>query len=976
MYVYTCSLTGQPRPFFARIALVCSVLGLFGRLCLGVPPVDSLAPPKHPPTRVVPPGSPSSNFLPSAHGDWKQWRGNPQHTGYQSLAGKIRTPSVRWRYRLGGRVGQEQAVLCSIPGHGGDQLLIAPTGQLAAYTLDGTPVWQRRMSFDISLLGCWDLAADGRTEVVAATGGDSGGQIHVFDAANGALLWTSPATPGDVGAVKIVQLDDSPALELLWLPATSSTLRAYSFSTGVAQPRLLWSSEIADFISDPYTYSSLAVTGGPAAGRRVVISGARHQIPLIVLEASTGSEVTRRVYTEAQGVESGGFGQLLQLRDVDGTGELQVIAIAEYSSAQQYMFQGVSRTSLENTSDMQMLDTRPVGLHYARGSVGAFDQDRPDEILVSKFDPDARRNDLLMLSSIDLSIKATLPNFYLVAIADLGDSQGPFVIGLPGVSSETPSGLEPLVAVRYNGSEFRQTAWLPGTARLAQLLPRSFDDPAMDNAGASPVLLKSAAGSSILLQRASRSAGPRDILDLTDVASGGSLASYARPGTSLDLLVVRSSSSPADARIVVGGTDGEVVFLDGLLRPVRSVLAGGYYRNQAANAHAYEVAAIADLDGTGANKILAIDSRNRVLELSDAGPGATPAGRVFWDSGGTQELLVLPWSRGGSRVLLQSPGLGAWMLNLLDSSGAAVWSRPLPAGDGIPIGFNFGRFHDSAQADIVFSCGSNASFPRPTCAWDGATGSSLWRSPAGTYWDGTLAVWDFNKDGFDDVVSNFNLYKGGIISGRSGAPIGPPTVLPQYQDLESVDYNGAPMVVGDDGATTDFVNAGDNAHLALLVATPNAGSLAVTTAWADPQRRPDDQRYSMPAAAPDSGGKWLLGVGSQSGLFDAVNPDGTTAWSVSLWNGAVLDDGLPRQNPLSSVLAMDVAGNGQPSFVVGGSDGWLYALDARTGTLVWSLDLGAPVGDPIAADVDQSGFSAIVVPSADGYLYAIGNTAK
>jgi outer membrane protein assembly factor BamB len=71
-------------------------------------------------------------------------------------------------------------------------------------------------------------------------------------------------------------------------------------------------------------------------------------------------------------------------------------------------------------------------------------------------------------------------------------------------------------------------------------------------------------------------------------------------------------------------------------------------------------------------------------------------------------------------------------------------------------------------------------------------------------------------------------------------------------------------------------------------------------------------------------------------------------------------------------VAMDVNGDGRVEFVVGGYDGWLYALDAATGALVWSLDLGAPVGDPIAADTDGDGLSEILAPTADGYLYAIG----
>ena len=95
-------------------------------------------------------------------------------------------------------------------------------------------------------------------------------------------------------------------------------------------------------------------------------------------------------------------------------------------------------------------------------------------------------------------------------------------------------------------------------------------------------------------------------------------------------------------------------------------------------------------------------------------------------------------------------------------------------------------------------------------------------------------------------------------------------------------------------------------------------------------------------------------------------------WAAGLKDGRVLAGAPPEPNPLSSVLAMDVNGDGRVEFVVGAEDGWLYALDAKTGALTWSLDLGSPAGDPIAADFEGNGFAEILVPTADGYLRAVG----
>jgi hypothetical protein len=61
------------------------------------------------------------------------------------------------------------------------------------------------------------------------------------------------------------------------------------------------------------------------------------------------------------------------------------------------------------------------------------------------------------------------------------------------------------------------------------------------------------------------------------------------------------------------------------------------------------------------------------------------------------------------------------------------------------------------------------------------------------------------------------------------------------------------------------------------------------------------------------------------------------------------------------------------AFVVGSTDGYLYALDA-CGTppgLVWSLSFGAPVGQSIFADTDGDGDEELVVTAADGYVYGL-----
>ncbi len=922
-----------------------------------------------------------TDSMPIPHGEWKQWRGNPQHTGYQSLPGKIETPAILWRYRLGGRILSEQVVLCAGQSPQDQILLVAPPGRLEAYTLNGERLWTQRHVLLLNLLGCWDVNGDGQPEIVAGTSNLSGAQLGLFDRRNGELLWISAAAPGQLGAIKVVDIAPSGGRELLWAPAASSAVYAYAFPGDLKQPRLLWQAELKDYVSDPYSFSSIAVGDIDHDGHpEVVIAGGRGQVPVIILDAATGAEKSRSLYTdEVTGAESGGTAQLLQLRDVDGTGRRQIILISNHGSADSYMFQGIAITNTVRPEASRLLDTHPVGLRYARGSAQDFNADGRVDILVSQFDPATRAHTLILMNAADLSIEAEQPNFYLLAVADVGGDGRPFIIGRADAAVEQPEGEGPLIAYQYDGREFMPTDWHPGEGRLASPLTRAFDEPEADNVG-DAALTWDADGDGedeiLIFQNQATE------LLAVDARRGAPVARFrAAQGMRMEVLAAHVEQALSQSRVVVGTPDGTLILLDGRLNAVNQIPVGGYYRNEALNGHTSEVALVADLDGDGRNELLAVDSRHRLLRLTGWANGA-PASEVMWDSGVSQELLAVPAAGGGAHVVVRGlSGKEEPLLGMLDATGNLMWEHvfrrrqdSLPE-NVLPGGLNYGRFNDDEQWDVVASAGGAGVYPMRTFAFDGRSGVELWESETGTYWDATIAVWDVNGDKVDDPILNYNIWKAFILDGRTGQKMSEPVVLPEYRDLGHVDYNGAPAVVGGTNPVR-ILNAEDDGHLALLtVGAELSGTpgYQIKMLWAADQSAPDDERYSMAAIAPTLAGEWLAGVGSQQGKLRARRGStGTVQWEVTLWGGVILTDAPPRWNALSSVAAVDVDGNGRVDFVVGGADGWLYAVEAETGRLIWSLDLGAPVGDPIAADIDQDGLSDVLVPAGDGYLYAIG----
>ncbi len=787
-----------------------------------------------PPSHVVP-GRPVVGTVPAvagANGEWRQWRGNPEHTGFQRIPGKIQTPSVRWRYPIGGRLQRDQAVLCSVPGREAS-LLVAQPGSLASYSLDGRLLWHRRNALSLTLLGCWDFSSDGRVTLLASLASQSGTALYFFDASDGHLLWGSPMSPGALGSVKVTSIRSGSGLNVLWLPAADSRLFVYGFPPGWTVPIQLYRSTIRDFVSDPYTPSALTVADLYGDGlAEIVISGGRRTVPTLVLDAASGNELSRSYVTiEGHGFESGGVGQLLLVTDLDPSGApspRDIVTVSSYNSGQTYMFQGITITRAGSSEPSRVLDTYPVGLHYARGSVRDFDGDGRAEILASRYETELREHELELLDTSSFEVKASVPNFYLLSVVDLPGSSQPLVIGWEDVATENPVGSSLLAAYRFNGSAFERTAWNPGVGTLASVIPRSYDEAPHENPGDSVVLIDEDPHLGPSLLAYSRNEGrEQEGLSLLDASTGAVLSRYDPPdGVKVGLVAVSAAAKAADRRFVVTGTDGSLVFLDGSLHQISAVSLGGYdSQDYSTNGHSFEIAVAADLDGRGRNAVVLVDSRSRLIRLTGletATPLQGPGGVVLWDSGIPQEMVAVPSPYGGSRLLVRGRQGAKPFLSLMDGSGRVAWQHVFagpdhdPPEDGLPIGLNILRSAGSPVPDVVCSVGSGPDVFQ-TFALNGLTGDSLWRSGVGTFWDATLAVSDFDGDGRDDVIFNWNSQKGIILDGRTGDQRAMPVALPEFSNLDQVDYNGAPIVIGQRGADgLQFLNACDNAHLSLL----------------------------------------------------------------------------------------------------------------------------------------------------------------
>ena len=125
-----------------------------------------------------------------------------------------------------------------------------------------------------------------------------------------------------------------------------------------------------------------------------------------------------------------------------------------------------------------------------------------------------------------------------------------------------------------------------------------------------------------------------------------------------------------------------------------------------------------------------------------------------------------------------------------------------------------------------------------------------------------------------------------------------------------------------------------------------------------------DDQPGLDVLVPSSSG----GLDLRSG-FDGARVPGFPVW---LARGEQLVSPNSQTLQLTAVLAMDVDGDARVEAIVGGADGYVYAVDVHRdeeepGSLLWSwFGGGAPVGLLAGGDVDHDGALEVLVSLADG----------
>jgi outer membrane protein assembly factor BamB len=892
--------------------------------------------------------------------DWPQWRADSAHSGYLSGHGEISAPTVAWSYFLGGMPSSAFVV----DEHSDALVVLAGGGHLTAFSETGDTRWTTETFAEPSILGAWDLNGDGVPDLVVLDNDRRRGAIQVVSSHDGEEIYRTEHLGGRVGAVMAADLTGDAIPELIWGPAAVSEVYAYTL---VDTPEVLWVTTLEDYVSDPSTFSTIAVGDVNADGQpEVVVAGARGQSVVIIL-SHTGEELGRTGFNP--GDEAGGTRHLIWVGPLDGLPGDDIL-IAGGWPIQTYMFQGIARFHVE--SNAPVLDAEislaPYGPRYVRYSLDDVDSDGSYEILFTRYDPDEGHDEIVMLDVMTSDMEARIPEATLLGIIPPADRESPLTL--------VTQASDNVIQAWSLGADGEPTPlWsLPAhdvaIDERATILPPNvmFYGPDLhtldtDGDGSEEILT---------LTRVSEQQWQIDTFD-------------ARNGAHVTQAAIQSPGQPdilwsGEDGLIVASPEGRVLLLDAQLN-VRSTLGFGgfYYRSDLPNGER-EVAAVADIDGDGVASVLALNAMGQVLSIDGQGHPTL----ISDVDERVSEFLSADLDGDGALDIITSTEC---TITVRDGDGGMVWERHFEGCSGEPRGSSVGDLNADGTLDVATFVPVPLRDYAPLTALDGRDGHILWDTASFPwayqgYGSSIATVGLLNNDSYADTIFSSNALKGAALQGNSGHILTTPVRLPPYLYLGSVDYAGAIILLdADDDQIPEVLNALDRAHLALLelpsdycATTEPSGRNALQASWVAPQVFLDDEVLSAPAVVPEVNmyGSAIIGLGSARGIFRARDAaTGDLLWEVGLVDGQAVPDAGEVSNALGSAAAADINGDGVVEFVIGGTDGWLYALRATDGSLVWAYEAGYPLGEPILGDIDNDGLLEIVLPAADGYLYAL-----
>ncbi len=885
-----------------------------------------------------------------ARGDWPSSRHDQQRTAVASGLSNITAPAPYWRFFHGGTIASTNLLVRDVDGDlTPEVILCTPSGVSARRIGNGDFVWkslplscQRFVSFS-------DLDGDGEPELLAHTTQ----QLVVVRPSDGAVLWQEPL--GEMGTLSSVRVgdlsgdgvDDVVMHECGCCSVNSGkTSFAYRFAgpdASVTAPKFLWTApSIACGGSRSATVVAMRAPG-------VVDFTLGKSDRLELLDGKTGAVVAA---TPALGVNV----QASQCTpvNVDETPEQELLCVLIDASA------GGRRLYLMRYEDaptpalvvawQALVGTTDGAVTVPPSMLADLDGDGKLEVTLAGRDAQGSETTFVYDARVGTEL-ASLPAHIVVGTLPVPGSRAHLLTRKDGdlYAWSFDPGRAPSLAPLWSLADRGAVGFVDLEAGEKSLLAARILTHDFDGDGVGELATSSPSG---------------DRLELVNAESGNVLANYEPPAGAA-LLAAWSFALPGgEVSLGVAQSDGNFHLLDASLAPLSGnkefgVRFGGYFSSSQFRL-LRETPVLADLADGGPPGLVVATSRGELVRL-DATKATNALGpSVVWGLPSTAAAVIVPGL--GIAAVERKPGKDDLVKRVLPD-GSLVWQREV--GGVVFADMTHADLDGDGIEDLVVEHGVLSDLIEHVTALSGADGSTLWeaaplgpgnRQPAG----GAMADW--NGDGVADFVFQFSGTR--VLDGTSGAviassPPGGPYNMPILLDVDGDGLDEATLYAGYEAAGT---------------LTHDLSSFV----W---KGVPDDRPLTYGAMVRcEEGARLLGGTWAYPARLNRILTSGPSAGANDLRvlaGGAVyLDEASAtaagaRMGQLGSPSVHEnLAGDSRAILVVGSTDGWLYGLDACSGELRFTYEIGAPVGSVVFGDSDGDGLDELLASVADGYLYA------
>ena len=903
----------------------------------------------------------ASAVVPSLAQDWPMWRHDPQRTALQTLPGLIDIPAVKWSLPLGGSLGGSQFLVDDVNLDGEPEVVLIRGGRVVARRFDGAVVWATEPLAAWWVLAVADLDRNGRPEVWA---GSYWTGVFALDGTTGAVLWRTDPTLNARQHPTVFPIDvESDGIPELYVGDWGGSMggggtgRVYGFPSGFATGVTLTTLDVS---AHGYWNAYGQDPGDMDGDGRPELLALSHDHAILYDPATGAPRLT------SPDISPIPFGSAqLALADIDGDGRDEAIVASNmagglFSTAKRFAVLEIESGSL--AARWQVFIDPTAGQHrFVRRPYADLIPGGPLELFHSVYEPATGWTTRVYAGDAASGTPlVTLSDRVAVATADLdGDGSAElFVIDAP---ADTVPYFSTLRALRFSPGTPPTYVELWSSTRAALLAePTPWF---RDNV---PVRIQDApsAGTLLLVARDPSGDNRTDELLALRPADG---TEAARLDVTPETQPVAARSEPSTGRFALSATNGAIGLYDAALALLNDVALPLGVPDLLERNFAMASPPVA-ADPGGSPLLLAVDSSSRLAAYptTDASPIRPPTAAWTADlpPSGTPyaqldeafpggPAVVYPARHPDGRLALRalSTGTGSERLSVELATRADVsmnWD-PLPLRDASGATYAFGVATRDGRSDQLRHQ-----------VMDAASGTlaDLGLTRIGTGGgDGLAAAFDRNTDGFDDywVMSASNARvvdprTGALLVGRDGViTMGSLTLVDLDADTVTDVYHDA--TYGPQRSDLDFVRVWRGAA-----------------------------QHTFGSVLPSTSGEPRIGTArSASATLDLYRgADGALLHSVALVGGAAYPDEAAARAAgavpgiLTNVIGVDdLTGLGHGSFVLGSTDGWLYAVSVEDATLDWSLDFRANVGEPIAADIDGDGATELVVSVGDGHLHAV-----